>query len=114
VLRRCSPVLQFAPVRNATYQIVEAALRGDPGVTEQRLTAALAYLREGKFPDEPTEGLPLLLTVAQAARQLEVSRFTIRRLEKGGKLKPVMITPDLKRFRRADIEAFAAGGITSH
>ena len=49
---------------------------------------------------------PLLVKQARAARMLDCSRFTLRRLEKDGKIRPVSIR-GLKRYRITDIRALA-------
>lgn len=49
---------------------------------------------------------PLLAHQAKAARMLDCSRFTLRRLEKDGKIRPVLIR-GLKRYRITDIRALA-------
>ena len=102
---------QNGHMKQSTSDIVQTALRADGSISEQRLNAAIAFLREGKLPNAKEQDRPLLLSQAEAARLTNCSRFTILRLERAGKLKPVYITPGLKRYRRADLEAFA-GGIT--
>ena len=49
---------------------------------------------------------PLLVKQARAARMLDCSRFTLRRLEKDGKIRPVLIR-GLKRYRISDMRALA-------
>ena len=51
---------------------------------------------------------PLLVHQAKAARMLDCSRFTLRRLEQDGKVRPVFIR-GLKRYRITDIRALAEG-----
>ena len=46
---------------------------------------------------------PALLTQAQKARQLGVSRFTIRKLTKLGRLRPVELLPGLVRYRAEEL-----------
>ena len=52
---------------------------------------------------------PLLVHQAKAARMLDCSRFTLRRLEKDKKISPVFIR-GLKRYRLTEIRAIAEGG----
>lgn len=51
---------------------------------------------------------PLLAHQAKAARILDCSRFTLRRLEKDGKIHPVFIR-GLKRYKLSEIRALAEG-----
>ena len=72
--------------------------------------AAIDRILEGK-PDEPRPGTtgPLLLQMGDAAKLLGVSRATVWRMMKLGRLEGVEILPGTIRLRRADVEAIAAG-----
>ena len=72
--------------------------------------AAIDRILEGKV-DEPrpvTTG-PLLLQMGDAAKLLGVSRATVWRMMKLGRLEGVEILPGTIRLRRAAVEAIAAG-----
>ncbi len=47
---------------------------------------------------------PMLLTIAQAALELAVSKRTIYRLIKSGQITPIHLTADAPRIRRQDLE----------
>ena len=51
-----------------------------------------------------------LLTVEEVARIMKVSRTTLYRYERSGKITPVEINGRTKRFLKSDIIAFAKGG----
>ncbi len=61
-------------------------------------------------PDEPRPAPtgPLLMQMGAAAKLLGVSRATIWRMLKAGRLEAVEILPGSTRLRRADVEAIAA------
>ena len=64
----------------------------------------------GKFPsrvEAPTG--PLLCGMSSAAKYLGVSRATLWRIIKAGRLSRLEILPGSFRVRRADLEALAAG-----
>jgi excisionase family DNA binding protein len=52
---------------------------------------------------------PLLYSVCEAAQRLNVSRSTIWRAIRAGRLKKIEIYPGFERLRRADVEALAGG-----
>lgn len=58
-------------------------------------------------PEHPTG--PLLLGMSAAAKFIGVSRATLWRICRTGRLQKVEILPGSFRIRRADLEAFAAG-----
>src|SRR5262245_51470992 len=70
--------------------------------------AAIDCILAGKqpVPIEPPKG-PLLLGMGAAARLLGVSRATLWRMIKVGKISKVEVLRDSYRVRRADIEAIA-------
>ena len=69
-------------LRDAAEEAAEQALRGEPE--------------------------PLLASQARAARMLDCSRFTVRRMTKDGTLKPVMLR-GLARYRISDIKKLVEG-----
>jgi hypothetical protein len=80
-------------------QIIVNAARA-AGLEAHRISAMLAAA-DGRKPNIP-EG-PALLTQAQKARQLGVSRFTIRKMVAAGKLTPIELLPGLLRYRSNDV-----------
>ncbi len=80
--------------------VFEKALLSPKRLKQEAALAVQAVLDGG------TE--PLLVHQAKAARMLDCSRFTLRRLEQDGKVRPVFIR-GLKRFRISDIRALAEG-----
>lgn len=76
----------------------------------QEQQEAIDRILEGKAeePRPATRG-PLLLMMGDAAELLGVSRATVWRMIKMGKLNRVEILPGTFRVRRADIEAIAEG-----
>ena len=72
--------------------------------------AEIDRILEGKVAArvETTTG-PLLYGMSAAAKFLGVSRATLWRMLKAGRLTKVDILPGSSRVRRADLEAIAAG-----
>lgn len=56
---------------------------------------------------------PLLLGMSQAAKFLGVSRATLWRMIKSGRISKVEVLPGSFRVRRADLESIAAGRVVS-
>lgn len=70
--------------------------------------AAIDRILEGKMEaPRPAPSGPLLMMMGDAAKLLGVSRATVWRMIKVGKLDKVEILPGTCRVRRADIEAVA-------
>jgi hypothetical protein len=90
-----------------TEEIIQAAL----GAPEDRKRVALKVL-QGEMPaaGRPATG-PLLLGVGAGAKFLGVSRATLWRAVRAGKLQKVELFPGSFRVRREDedLEAMAAG-----
>lgn len=56
-----------------------------------------------------------LIDAAELARMLSISKPTIWRMRESGRLpEPLRVTSQAVRWRRADIEAWIAGGCVSH
>ena len=72
--------------------------------------AAIDRILEGK-PDvrAPAPTGPLLIGTCAAAALLGISRATLWRMVKAGRLSKVEILPGSFRLRRADVEAIVAG-----
>ena len=92
-------------MRATDQRILQAIVSGTLTDAQRR---AITDIVAGGVTDN--DRLSLLLSQAQAARALNISRFTFYRLEKLGKVKPIFLTADLKRYRRSDIEMVAAVG----
>lgn len=73
----------------------------------ERLQAYTHYLLTGDPP--PTPDGPLLLTVSDAATLLGVSRSTVWRAIRRGRLRKISLYEGCERLRRADVEALAGG-----
>ncbi len=85
--------------------VVRAAIKADPEIPADRKAGALAYLS-----GQADVLLPkLLLSQAEAARVLSISRVSMWRLVKESVITPVEIG-GIKRYRLADLERLAAGG----
>ena len=76
--------------------------------------AEIDRILEGKVQArvEPTTG-PLLYGMTPAAKFLGVSRATLWRMIKAGRLGKVEVLPGSFRVRRVDLEALAAGKAVS-
>ncbi len=77
---------------------------------DEAKTRALAIL-EGKadLPSRPLDNTPLLLSMGEAAALLHVSRATLWRTIKAGRLPKVELYPGAFRLRRSDILAIVNG-----
>jgi hypothetical protein len=91
-----------------TELILRATLKADGTIPDQQITDALAVLRGGQVPNGKRQILPLLLNQAQAAELGGFSRFTMARMRKSGRIRPVEVLPGFFKYRRADIENMAA------
>jgi len=78
--------------------------------TDEAKTKALAVL-EGRdaSPSRPLDNGPLLLSMGEAAALLHVSRATLWRTIKAGRLPKVELYPGAFRLRRSDIIAIVNG-----
>ncbi len=78
--------------------------------TDEAKTRALAVLegRDGS-PSRPLDNGPLLLSMGEAAALLHVSRATLWRTIKSGRISKVELYPGAFRLRRSDILSLVAG-----
>jgi len=78
--------------------------------TDEAKTRALAIL-EGRddSPSRPLDNGPLLLSMGEAAALLHVSRATLWRTIKAGRLPKVELYPGAFRLRRSDVLAIVNG-----
>ena len=71
---------------------------------------AIDRILEGKFPAKAEVATgPLLCGMSPAAKYLGVSRATLWRMIKAGRLGRVEVLPNSFRVRRAELEALASG-----
>ena len=71
--------------------------------------AAIDALLEGRSQVQTAPTGPLLYGMDAGAKFLGVSRSTLWRILKSGKITPVEIRPGSYKVRRADLEKIAAG-----
>jgi excisionase family DNA binding protein len=86
-------------MQNYTKTIITAALKLDGNYSPEQICAALKLI-DGHKPDDRDP--PLLLTIAEVARLISVSRQTVWRLVQEGVLTKVTIKGS-SRYRRSDI-----------
>ncbi len=86
-------------------QIIQAVFSATPEAKQK----ALAIL-EGKELPEAIDG-PLLLTMGQSAELLGVSRCTLWRTLKAGRLQKIELYANSFRLKRVDVVALANGKV---
>ena len=86
-----------------TTELLQAILSA---TTDQRLSAL--RLLKGKATITDAE-IPLLYSVTEAAARLNISRCSVWRAIRAGRLKKIELYPGFERLRRADVEALAGG-----
>ena len=86
----------------------EALIRKLLAATPAELNRLAAVLGAGETPTEPTDRR--LLSIAQTARALNVSRTTVWRLLRDGRLPCVELRPGSRRIPSAAVTAFAQKG----
>ena len=75
--------------------------------TPERREAALRLLRGESTA--AADDRPLLYSVTEAAERLNLSRASVWRAIRAGRLKKVEVFPGCLRLRRVDVEALAGG-----
>ena len=87
-------------------QLIQAVFTADDKAKEQ----ALAILQgRACSPGSPDAAGPLLLTMGQSAELLGVSRATLWRMLRAGRLEKVEIYPGAFRLRKSDILNLVSG-----
>ena len=83
--------------------------------TDEAKTRALAVLegRDGSLGC-PEDSGPLLLTMGEAAELLKISRATLWRCVKAGRLQKIELYPNAFRLKRVDVVALANGKAVRH
>jgi len=101
-----------------TDRVISAALKEDTTVTSEQRQMAMAILRgkleQPKVIDSRLGKQRLLVTQAEAAELLAVSRWQIRRLVQDGRLHPVVLgrggdNSRARRYRWDELRAIAGG-----
>ena len=80
---------------------MKTVLAADKELPLEAKRRALACLQENHEPAAAQSAA--LLTQAEKARQLGVSRFTVRKLTKQGRLHPIELLPGLNRYRADEL-----------
>ena len=93
-----------------TQQLTNDLLR-EIATADDDLKAVALQLFRGEHPaPAPANSTgPLLITVADAATLLGISRCSVWRAIRAGRLKKIQLYPGFDRLRRADVEALAGG-----
>ncbi len=92
------------------HRLIESALELDPSVSlEDRETILACCRNPAKFRESAKEPEERLLSQSQVGAMLGVSRPTIWRLCKAGRLQPVKTFLGCRKFRQSDILALMAG-----
>lgn len=92
-----------------TQQLTNDLLREIATADDGLKAEALRLFRGEQSPSAPASSGPLLLTVADAAVLLGISRCSIWRAIRAGRLKKIELYPGFERLRRSDVEALAGG-----
>ena len=92
------------------HRLIESALELDPTLSlEDRETILACCRSSAKFRERAREPEERLLSQKQVGEMLGVSRPTIWRLCKAGRLQPVATFLGYRKFRQSDILALMAG-----
>ena len=92
------------------HRLIESALELDPSVSLEDRETILACCRSpSKFREKAKVPEERLLSQNQVGKMLGVSRPTIWRLCKAGRLQPVATFHGYRKFRQSDIVALMAG-----
>jgi excisionase family DNA binding protein len=95
-------------MKKSTSQIIRVVLSADETVGPHQIDAVLSILTERPPRNPDNRPLPLLMTQAEVARMLNVSRFAIHRMVKDGELHAVSIRGAM-RYRREEVIRLAMG-----
>lgn len=90
-------------MKEATINAIEAIAKSDPSVTP----AIIRALKKACTPQEIKPGN--LINARRAMEILDITRPTLRRLTRSGKLHEVKPTPRKTRFFLDEVEALAYG-----
>lgn len=93
-------------MQQSTKTIITAALQQDGNYTPEQINAVFNLL-EGKYQEK--KAIEPLLRLKDVTRLLAVSRATLWRIERAGKLQRVMIGSS-PRYKQSDIENLITSG----
>jgi excisionase family DNA binding protein len=99
----------MAPTTNLTNEILQALV---PASDERKQAALLVLRGEAAAGKAGPDTGPLLVGMSAAARLLGVSRSTLWRLLRDGRLPKTELFPGTYRIRRSDLDDLAAGRLT--
>jgi hypothetical protein len=86
-------------IKKDFLKALEATARAG-GLSESKINCMVAAIEDQRA----TPALPsVLMTQAAKARQLGISRFTVRKLVQAGKLHPVELLPGFVRYRADEL-----------
>ena len=85
-----------------TKRILKTVLRADGEIAPDLVDRVIGIL-QGNGQETTKVERPALLTQAHKARQLEISRFSIRKMVQCGRLHPVELLPGLVRYRADEV-----------
>ena len=91
-----------------TQQLTNDLLREIATADDGLKAEALRMFRGEQSPAKAPSG-SLLLTVTEAATLLGVSRCSVWRAIRAGRLKKIELYPGFERLRRADVESLVGG-----
>ncbi len=94
-------------MRDETVAAVRAVLKADPSIASSAIPGLIGRLRESEFITAPPS--PTYLSIAAAARHATISRWTVARWIREGRLKAARVGA-VVRIRRDDLEALLSGG----
>jgi len=83
-------------------ELVEDELRADGEIAPDLVDRVIGIL-QGNGQEAIKVERPALFTQAQKARQLGISRFSIRKMVQCGRLHPVELLPGLVRYRADEV-----------
>ncbi len=92
-----------------TQQLTNDLLREIATADDGLKAEALRLFRGEHSPASPGSPGPLLLTVEEAAKLLGISRCSVWRAIRAGRLKKIELYPGFERLRRSDVIALVGG-----